>query len=218
MENFLLGATGQLIAIDFGYSFGVGVTLLDVPETTPFRLSRQFSEFLAPLNTGGLWFHSAARTMTCLRENRTKLLQVMDVFINEPLMDWISHAENRATSALRQAAATASKSAADKEWQWLAQSLVDVADMKMRGIRPSLVMAAELRERRKKPIESAVNAVCRAAKVNPESFKGVKLVDAKKWAGPGKEVSVHDQVAELVLMATDGSILVRQFIGSKSFV
>ena len=86
LDNFLLGSSGQLIAIDFGYSFGIGVGLLPIPETTPFRFTRQYSEFLAPLGTNGTLFHCSTRTMSCLRENRTRLLEVMEVFVNEPLV------------------------------------------------------------------------------------------------------------------------------------
>jgi DNA-dependent protein kinase catalytic subunit len=42
LGNFLIDThTGDLVAIDFGYSFGTGTQLLPIPELMPFRLTRQ---------------------------------------------------------------------------------------------------------------------------------------------------------------------------------
>lgn len=225
LDNFLLGSSGQLIAIDFGYSFGIGVALLPIPETTPFRLSRQFSEFLAPLNTLGLFFHCASKTMSCLRENRTKLLQVMEVFVNEPLMDWVQQASHvAAPPSTGSRGGSSSNSASDDHesqegWKHLIESRVRIADLKMRGARPSFIMSAELRERaNRKMTENCIEAVCRAAGQTDTKTYNVRLHDPLDSPWIANPLSVHDQVQELISIATSGSILVRQFVGSKSWV
>ena len=40
---------GGLLGIDFGYSFGIHIQFLPFPELIPFRLTRQMSNVLLPL-------------------------------------------------------------------------------------------------------------------------------------------------------------------------
>jgi len=79
----------------------------------PFRLTPQLTNFLLPLDADGLLKHNMVHTMSgiytshslfkapkgalnitindifpALAENRDILLNIMDVFIKEPLMDW----------------------------------------------------------------------------------------------------------------------------------
>lgn len=42
--------SGDLVGIDFGYSFGTGTQMLPVPELMPFRLTRQLCGVLRPLD------------------------------------------------------------------------------------------------------------------------------------------------------------------------
>jgi len=45
--------TGEFLGIDFGYAFGVGITL-PVPELVPFRLTPQLQFLLEPYGKHGL--------------------------------------------------------------------------------------------------------------------------------------------------------------------
>lgn len=48
-DNVLLqAATGELVHIDFGYSFGAGTQVVPIPELVPFRLTPQLQAALAP--------------------------------------------------------------------------------------------------------------------------------------------------------------------------
>ena len=44
---------------------------------------------MSPIGTAGLFRATMIRTMNALRENSDLLLSTMDVFIKEPLMEWM---------------------------------------------------------------------------------------------------------------------------------
>ena len=57
LENFLLNySTGEVVTIDFGYSFGFGLSLA-LPELTPFRLTRSFEYLTKPIGIHGIMRH-----------------------------------------------------------------------------------------------------------------------------------------------------------------
>ena len=56
--------SGGLIGIDFGHAFGTATQFLPIPELVPFRLTRQFTNFLLPLDSKGLLNHNMIH---CLR-------------------------------------------------------------------------------------------------------------------------------------------------------
>jgi DNA-dependent protein kinase catalytic subunit len=70
LENFLLDlSSGRLIGIDFGHAFGSATQYISVPELMPFRLTKQLTNFLLPLDTDGLlkhnMIHTLRGTLTC---------------------------------------------------------------------------------------------------------------------------------------------------------
>jgi len=89
LENFLLNnVNGEIISIDFGYSFGSGVGL-SIPELMPFRLTRIFESLLEPVGTNGIFRYSMIYALTALRNKKNLLLTCCDVFIKDPLIEWI---------------------------------------------------------------------------------------------------------------------------------
>eukprot|EP01018_Ginkgo_biloba_P019264 Gb_14393 [translate_table: standard] len=101
LSNFLMDIkNGMLVPIDFGYSFGTAVILLPVPELIPFRLTPQFTNLLLPLDSVGLLRNDMVRTLSALHANREIISAVMDVFVNEPLVDWKNEAMK--TAAIQQ--------------------------------------------------------------------------------------------------------------------
>ena len=68
LENLLMDErTGGIIQIDFGVCFGMGQSILPVPELIPFRLSPQLRGVLRPLNGTGLLRHYMVQAMAVLR-------------------------------------------------------------------------------------------------------------------------------------------------------
>jgi DNA-dependent protein kinase catalytic subunit len=55
----------------------------------PIRLTRQLTQLMSPIGTAGLFRATMIQTMNALRENSDLLLSTMDVFIKEPLMEWM---------------------------------------------------------------------------------------------------------------------------------
>ncbi len=56
--------SGGLIGIDFGHAFGSATQFLPIPELIPFRLTRQLTNFLLPLDADGLLKHNMVHTMS----------------------------------------------------------------------------------------------------------------------------------------------------------
>jgi len=97
LENFLVDkSTGCMIPIDFGHAFGSATEVLPVPELVPFRLTRQLSSFLNPLGPKGLLEHPMVCIMKALQGKKDIILNTMDVFVKEPLLDWRKFALNQA--------------------------------------------------------------------------------------------------------------------------
>ena len=99
LDNFLLDKSdGSLVLIDFGVSFGQGLTL-GIPELMPFRLTRQFLSVFSPEGVQGQFRHSMINCLKALRKNQNVLIDCCEVFINEPLQDWVKAQPNAANAA-----------------------------------------------------------------------------------------------------------------------
>jgi len=157
LENFLLAKGGELVAIDFGYSFGIGTTMLPVPELLPMRFSRNLRGFLEPVpGQRGQVRYGMVAGMHALRENRKRLLDLCQIFATEPLVDWASAMKDKAAATL----------------DTMAQ--IVVADLKLQGARPSGVLCKELRSRQDKG-DAYVREVLRAAGCEAESLRVVPV-------------------------------------------
>ena len=62
--------------------------ILPVPELMPFRLTGQFRNLLLPLTDLGPYRIPMTDVMRALRSESDLLLNTMDVFVQEPLIDW----------------------------------------------------------------------------------------------------------------------------------
>jgi DNA-dependent protein kinase catalytic subunit len=70
LENFLLNySTGEVVSIDFGFSFGSGLAQM-IPELMPFRLTRVFEGLTKPIGVNGSFRNTMIHFLTCLRNNR----------------------------------------------------------------------------------------------------------------------------------------------------
>ena len=68
LDNLLLDeATGGIVQIDFGVCFGMGTSVLHVPELMPFRLTRQLTGLFQPLQGTPLLRHYMIRVLGAIR-------------------------------------------------------------------------------------------------------------------------------------------------------
>ncbi len=89
LENFLIQtSTGNLVMIDFGYSFGASIEL-PIPELIPFRLTKSFKELASPIGIEGSFKKSMLAAYEALRKKMNLIVDYCDLFIDDPLIEWV---------------------------------------------------------------------------------------------------------------------------------
>jgi len=89
LSNYLLDlATGRLVTIDFGYSFGVATSFLPVPELVPLRLTPQLVGVMAPLGTAGPFREVLVQVIDRVRAEPEVFTAALETFVQEPTLDW----------------------------------------------------------------------------------------------------------------------------------
>ena len=70
------------------------IQMLPIPELMPFRLTGQFRNLLLPLADLGPYRIPMTHVLRALRNDSQLLLNTMDIFVHEPLLDWqVIHTE-----------------------------------------------------------------------------------------------------------------------------
>ncbi|MES1915187.1 MAG: hypothetical protein MHM6MM_007165, partial [Cercozoa sp. M6MM] len=110
-ENILFDVeTGEVLHIDYDSLFDVARGL-QVPETMPFRLTRNFVAALGVCDTPvqqrpgrvfGTFRNVCIQVLSLLRERRDTLTHVLQSFAHDPLLDWRKH-EHRTGGVEREA-------------------------------------------------------------------------------------------------------------------
>jgi ataxia telangiectasia mutated family protein len=78
---------GELVHIDLGMVFDQG-KLLSIPETVPFRLTRDMVDGMGVAGTEGVMTRCCEETLRVLRDNKQALLAIADVLLHDPLDSW----------------------------------------------------------------------------------------------------------------------------------
>ncbi|KAI5952922.1 TEL1 [Candida theae] len=87
-NNILLDKrNGEPIHIDLGVAFDQGKQLA-IPETVPFRLTRDVVDGFGATGVEGTFKISCQHTMRVLRENRDHIISILDVLRWDPLYSW----------------------------------------------------------------------------------------------------------------------------------
>lgn len=87
-NNILIdGATGEPVHIDLGVAFDQGKRL-PIPESVPFRLTRDMVDGFGITKTRGLFSKSCERTLEVLRTNEAQITSILDVLRWDPLYSW----------------------------------------------------------------------------------------------------------------------------------
>lgn len=88
-----------MLGIDFGIAFGSGVHLV-VPELMPFRLTMQIEGVIAPHPLEGLYQQTMVHVLNAIRRKKGLILDTCDIFVKEPLLDWVQDARQRNRTAV----------------------------------------------------------------------------------------------------------------------
>jgi DNA-dependent protein kinase catalytic subunit len=189
LNNIMIDiSTGRFVGIDFGHAFGTGL-FLAVPELVPFRLTRQFVEAMGPLGVDGHFTSAMRLCLSAVRNNKHLLLNTMDVFVKEPLINW-------------QGGNTLVNADANQNYP---QRKLEIAASKLAGRNPVSVMQEELKQgkRNKKTYLDQISIILCGKQKSTTSPRGF----------PVENLTVEQQTDCLVQLATDDAIVSRIFRG-----
>jgi DNA-dependent protein kinase catalytic subunit len=199
--------TGGILQIDFGICFGMGSSVLPVPEFIPFRLTTQLREILQPLDGTGLLRHYMVQGLQCLREeefaeglNRTStglLANALEVYVNDPVVDWLkAPIDKEDLIQLR----------GDVEWE--PRRRVKMAMDKLMGVDPAKLILEDLK------INPAVKKF--------HSFAALSRIVMSPFPSMSESsedlLEAGEQVDRLIALATDPNILVRHWSGLQTWL
>ncbi|KAL7118480.1 hypothetical protein ACP275_02G004300 [Erythranthe tilingii] len=87
-ENILFDSTtGDCVHVDFSCLFDKGLDL-DKPELVPFRLTQNMIDGLGITGYEGTYLKVCEITLAILRANKETLMNVLETFIHDPLVEW----------------------------------------------------------------------------------------------------------------------------------
>lgn len=96
-ENLLLNEqNGGLLHVDFDCLFEKGLELA-VPERVPFRLTRNMVDAFGVTGVEGTFRKSCEVTLNLIRANETILMNILESFLHDPIMDWSHKRKNKNT-------------------------------------------------------------------------------------------------------------------------
>ncbi|XP_017880998.1 serine-protein kinase ATM [Ceratina calcarata] len=88
LNNILIDqTTAEVIHIDFGIAFEQG-KVLPMPETIPFRLTRNIEAGMGVSGVEGTMRHCSEKTLTVLRDQKQIIITLLQVLLYDPLFKW----------------------------------------------------------------------------------------------------------------------------------
>lgn len=196
MENSLICLkNGQVLGIDFGHAFGTATQILPVPELVPIRLTPHLTNFMAPLEERGQFRAYMIHCLKAMRDNSNTLLATMNVFIEEPSLDWLEHAsriENIDEPNIQ---------------KWYPKIKVEQAKRKFQGASSTQILIEDLTAGGNK-FGEAYNKLVRG---------DIKHNKRTKFEG-NENLTAEEQVDCLLDHATDDNLLGRMFGGWSSWM
>ncbi|XP_066140487.1 DNA-dependent protein kinase catalytic subunit-like [Euwallacea fornicatus] len=195
LQNFLVCTrNGKVLGIDFGHAFGTATQILPIPELVPIRLTPHIVALMEPLKEKGALRDVMIDCLKSLRVNVGPLLATMNVFAQEPSVDWLEHAKR--FHAVDQSS----------DHVWYPLQKVEQAARKLQGASSAAILIEDLKF-------SIFNLL------KPEFFKafmtlveGSPIYDLRARLKT-ENLSVEDQVDSLIDHATDENLLGRMYLG-----
>ncbi|RHZ54169.1 hypothetical protein Glove_429g27 [Diversispora epigaea] len=205
-ENYLIDFTnGSLVSIDFGHAFGSATETIDVPELVPFRLTKQIESLMYPLGPKGLLEYPMIKIMQIMHAHKDILLNAMEIFVKEPLLDWQTRARKQARYQRNQ---DSNEIDYQPRTEWYPRKKLDIARRKLEGENPAYIVCEELMSgHARKPFIDHIQDI---AKGSPEHNIRARV--------PQKCGSVKEQIECLIDLATDPYVLGVMWVGWISWV
>jgi FKBP12-rapamycin complex-associated protein len=95
MGNIIIKSqTEKLVNIDFGDCFEVAQKREREPELIPFRLTRILVNSLEASKIEGIFRHCFENVMSLIRSFDEEILGLFEVFLYDPLLQWIQEGSN----------------------------------------------------------------------------------------------------------------------------
>ena len=159
---------GRVVGIDFGHAFGTATQFLMIPELMPFRLTPQLLGVMAPDlapdgRACGYLKHTMAHVLAALQHHRALLLDALDVFVQDPILNWdgfinkIATRRRRAPAGDHQQPAPVNAASAQAARRWFPQEKLAVVRRKLALGNPGRITADEVEH----SVQTANPTLCR---------------------------------------------------------
>eukprot|EP01083_Nonionella_stella_P086661 240892_1 len=203
LDNYLIDeSNGSMVSIDFGAAFGQGLNL-GIPELIPIRMTRQFLRLMDPLDGETLIKQDMTVVLRALQAQKQSILNVLDVFVKEPHLDWVKQAGRKMKGRINKTQNSGSSSNnASADIEWYPNQKINIAKMKLSGYNSKAVMLKEFEN-------SSHSATPFASKLK-EFIKGGR--DSTRKSAPDK-CTPERQIDILMEHATDTNIQARSWVG-----
>lgn len=222
LENFLIDTTdGEVLGIDFGIAFGNNVQL-GIPELIPFRLTQQIEGVIAPHPLEGIYKQTMVHALNALRKKKGLLQDTCEIFVKEPLLDWIKDAKQKNRGRISNDQGYAKKDSLlslstsenpNDGLSWYPRKKIEIVRKKLLGVNPVKILHRELKESQhaSKPYMSTIE---RAIQGPEDGIRFFHLSQNKNI----RYMEVEDQVDILIELARDPNILGRTWIGWSPYI
>lgn len=196
LENSLICVRkGQVLGIDFGHAFGTATQILPIPELVPIRLTPHLISLMEPLGERGQFRAYMIHCLKAMKNNFNSLLATMNVFIEEPSLDWLEHASRV-------------KNTEDSQLQnWFPKLKVEQAHRKLKGTSSTTIL-----------IEDLTASSNKYSEVYAKLVKGDIKYDKRAKFGDKEDLSPEEQIDCLLDHASDFNLLGRMYGGWSSWV
>lgn len=192
LENILLDkSTGEVLLIDFGVCFGIGTSLLPIPELIPFRLTSNMSGVFRPLEAKLLLRQFMIKYMLRLKEETSKdaIIARLEIYLNDPVVDWIKQSTGQQKDS----------------FSWEPRRRIMIARSKLDGLHPFEILKQDL----------ACNV-----HIKPLFSELMKIIcdDESSKKDYNFFVEANEQVDILLDLASNPNILLKHFHGLQLWI